>query len=50
MKKKNKLSLSDLKVASFATSEIKAVKGGETRPEYTCHPEACNGDAPAVIE
>ena len=49
MKKKNRLSLADLKIESFPTSEIKNTKGGETLPVYTCHPETCAGEAPQLI-
>ncbi|MGB3182613.1 MAG: hypothetical protein WBB45_14565 [Cyclobacteriaceae bacterium] len=44
MKKTNRLSLTNLKVYSFPTSEIKATKGGETFVEYSCHPETCNNN------
>ncbi|MGB3182612.1 MAG: pinensin family lanthipeptide [Cyclobacteriaceae bacterium] len=45
MKKRNKLSLADLKVESFATSEIKGARMGDTDPVYTCHPETCDNNA-----
>lgn len=44
MKKRNKLLLDSIRVASFTTTHTGKVKGGaarDTLPEYTCDPEYC---------